>query len=93
MAGAGDPYANRLNIGITLDKSGDSFLCEEITAALTAAVVVLAPELLEVDALEGVELEAICGIIDDPSSAFDSMAESSKLARRVPRRAPKAGPA
>ncbi|KAI3327059.1 hypothetical protein HD806DRAFT_531649 [Xylariaceae sp. AK1471] len=72
MAGAGDPYANRLNIGVTLDATGDGFLCEEITAALTAAVVLLAPELLEADALEGVELEAICGIIDDPSSVFDT---------------------
>ena len=88
MAGAGDPYANRLNIGVTLDASGDGFLCEEITAALTAAVVLLAPELLEVDALEGVELEAICGIIDDPSSIVDNLKESSKASRRAPKAVP-----
>jgi hypothetical protein len=93
MAGAGDPYANRLNIGLTLDKEGDGFLCEEVTAALTAATVLLAPELLEADALEGVELEAICGIIKDPSSIVDNLKETSKVSRRVSRRAPKAVPA
>lgn len=93
MARSGDPYANRLNIGLTLDKIGDGFLCEEITAALTAAVVLLAPELLEVDTLEGVELEAICGIIDDPTSIVDNLKEASKVSRRVSRRAPKAVPA
>jgi hypothetical protein len=93
MAGAGDPYANRLNIGVTLDTSGDGFLCEEITAALTAAVALLAPELLEADALEGVELEAICGIIDNPSSIIDNLKETTKVSRRASRRAPKAVPA
>ncbi|KAH6675112.1 hypothetical protein B0J14DRAFT_637790 [Halenospora varia] len=93
MAGAEDPYANHLNIGVTLDASGDGFLCEEITAALTAAVVLLAPELLEVDALEGVELEAICGVFKSPSSIINNLKESSKVSRQVSRRAPKAVPA
>jgi hypothetical protein len=92
MAGAGDPYANRLNIGITLDKEGDGFLCEDITAALTAATVLLAPELLEADALEGVELETICGIIKDPSSIVENL-KDTKASHRVVRRAPKAVPA
>lgn len=73
MADGGDPYANRLNIGVTLDKIDDGFLCEDITTALTAAVAILAPELLEIDVLEGVELEAICGIIDDPASVVDHL--------------------
>lgn len=84
MAGAGDPYANRLNIGIILDKEEDGFLCEEITEALTAAVVLLAPELLEAEALEGVELEAICGYIKDPSSIIENLKET-KMSRRVVR--------
>ncbi|KAH8645958.1 hypothetical protein BGZ60DRAFT_554916 [Tricladium varicosporioides] len=88
MAGAGNPYANRLNIGVTLDASGDGFLCEEITAALTAAVVVLAPELLEIDSLEGVELEAICGMIKDPSSIIENLKGSSKVSRRAPQSVP-----
>ncbi|RDL32656.1 Uncharacterized protein BP5553_09112 [Venustampulla echinocandica] len=88
MAGAGDPYANRLNIGVTLDASGHGFLCEEITAALTAAVVLLAPELLGVDALEGVELEAVCGIIHDPSSIIDNLKEPLKVSRRAPKAVP-----
>jgi hypothetical protein len=68
MAGEEDAYENRLNIGVTLDEEGDGFSCEEITAALTAATILLAPELLEVDVLEGVELEAICGIVEETSS-------------------------
>jgi hypothetical protein len=73
MASAGDPYANHLNIGVALDKTGDGFLCQEITAALTAAMAILAPELIGADAFEGVELEAVCGIIKDPSSIVDSV--------------------
>ena len=85
MAGAGDPYANRLNIGVTLDKSsnsGPAFLCEDITAALTAAMTIIAPQLLAVDALEGVELEAICGIINDPSSIINNLKDTAKVSRR-----------
>ncbi|KAI0388673.1 hypothetical protein F5Y17DRAFT_470265 [Xylariaceae sp. FL0594] len=58
-----DPYGNRLNIGVTLDKIDDGFSCEDVTAALTAAITVLVPELLEIDAIEGVELEAVCGVL------------------------------
>lgn len=84
MAGSGNPYANRLNIGVTLDKTSDGFLCEEITAVLTAAVAILAPELLEVDALEDVEFEAICGIIDDPLSALDGLQDAAKCLANCP---------
>ncbi|OTA64293.1 hypothetical protein K449DRAFT_421652 [Hypoxylon sp. EC38] len=91
MAGAGSPYANHLNIGVTLDKdkSGvEGFLCEEITKALTAAVARLAPELLGLDVLEGFELEAICGIIDDPMSIIDNLQETVKVSRRAPKAVP-----
>ncbi|KAK9776466.1 putative Class V protein [Seiridium cardinale] len=72
MANGADPYGNRLNIGVQLETIGDGFLCEEAVGALTAVVAVLAPELLEADALEGVELEAICGILKDPQGALTS---------------------
>ncbi|TGJ86907.1 hypothetical protein E0Z10_g1918 [Xylaria hypoxylon] len=80
MADGNNPYANRLNIAVTLDKVDDNFLCEDITAALTAAVALLAPELLEIDALEGVELEAICGIIDDPASIIGNLQDTVRVA-------------
>lgn len=86
MAGGGNPYANHLNIGLTLDKtSGDGFTCEEITAALTAAAMLLAPELVGAEALEGIEIESICGIIEDPSSALDHLTGTgpSMLSRRA----------
>lgn len=94
MAGAGDPYANRLNIGITLDNQEDlaGFLCEEITAGLTAAAVIIAPDLIAADAFEGIELEAICGFIKDPSSIIENL-QGTQTTRRVVRRAPKAVPA
>lgn len=79
MAGEGDPYANRLNIGITLDEKGDGFPCEEIAAGLTAAMILIAPELIGTDALEGVELEAICGVIKDPPSVVDNLKEVSQV--------------
>lgn len=75
MSDGKDPYANRLNIGVTLDKTGDGFECEEIAAAITAAMVILAPELLEADAFEGVELEALCGIIQDPVGSFQQQVQ------------------
>ncbi|KAI0859732.1 hypothetical protein F4860DRAFT_525747 [Xylaria cubensis] len=68
MAGDGGPYTNHLNIGVTLDKIDDGFPCEEVAEAITAALAVLAPELLGADAFEGVELEAICGVLEDPAS-------------------------
>lgn len=40
MAGIGSPYANRLNIGVTLDTISDSIMCEKFAAAVTAAMVV-----------------------------------------------------
>ncbi|KAK3935133.1 hypothetical protein QBC46DRAFT_423628 [Diplogelasinospora grovesii] len=82
MAGASSPYTNRLNIGVKLDNTGDGFLCEEITDALTAAVALLGPELLEADALADVELEAICGFIEDPTSIFGSLHNTVKVAAR-----------
>lgn len=85
MAGAGDPYANHLNIGVTLDSTSDGFSCEEIAEELTAAMVILAPELLEADALEGIELEAICGIIDNPESILDNLKSTAQVSRRGPR--------
>ncbi|KAI0120928.1 hypothetical protein BJ170DRAFT_715060 [Xylariales sp. AK1849] len=72
MASGSDPYANRLNIGIQLEATGDGFLCDEAVGALTAAITILAPEMLEADALEGVELEAICGVLNDPQGALTS---------------------
>lgn len=86
MAGAGDPYKNRLNLGVTLDETSDGFDCHEITAAVTAAMVALAPELLEADALEGVELEAICGFIDDPLSSIVNLTQTAKVPSRLVRR-------
>ncbi|KAI0185817.1 hypothetical protein EV127DRAFT_411837 [Xylaria flabelliformis] len=68
MAGDGGPYTNHLNIGVTLDKIDDGFPCEEVAEAIMAALAVLAPELLGADAFEGVELEAICGVLEDPAS-------------------------
>lgn len=66
MAGAGDPYRSRLNI----------------VKALTAATIALAPELLEVDALEGMDLDALCGIIDNPTSVIDQSTKTSKVGHR-----------
>lgn len=65
------PHANRLNIGVTLDETaGDGFMCEEFTAAITSAIAIPAPELIGIDVLEGVELEAVCSLIVDPVSAI-----------------------
>ncbi|KAI0470526.1 hypothetical protein GGR56DRAFT_678416 [Xylariaceae sp. FL0804] len=74
-----EPYQGHLTIGVTLDATSDGFDCEAIAGTLTAFVAVLAPELLEVDALEGIELEALCGIVDDPTSilATESVTDAS----------------
>ncbi|KAI0405878.1 hypothetical protein F4802DRAFT_596842 [Xylaria palmicola] len=82
MANKGDPYANHLNIGVALDKSAGSFLCEAIIEDLTLAVSILAPELLEQDILAGYELEAICGAINDPLSAIGSLTDTIKVPHR-----------
>ncbi|KAK9776082.1 putative Class V protein [Seiridium cardinale] len=75
MADAKDPYANHLNIGVLLEKTeaSDGFDCEAMVGLLTTAAVVLAPELLPADALEGVEMESICGIINDAQDAFKTL--------------------
>jgi hypothetical protein len=77
-----NPYGQFLSIGLTLDSTSDGFNCEEVVEAITAAMVILAPELVEADALEGVELTALCGIIDNPQSAISNfLAPSAKMAR------------
>ncbi|KAK9412876.1 putative Class V protein [Seiridium unicorne] len=75
MADGKDPYANHLNIGVLLEKTeaSDGFDCEAMVGLLTSAAVVLAPELLPADALEGVEMESICGIINDAQDAFKTL--------------------
>lgn len=67
-----DPYAGHLNIGVTLDKTDDGFDCTVIAGGLTALAAIIAPGLLEADLFEGVELEALCGLIDDPLSALNN---------------------
>lgn len=79
MGDAVNPYRNRLEIAVTLEKTLDGFDCQALVEGLTAAMVVLAPQLLEADALEGVELEAICGIIDDPQSAITNYLGSAEI--------------
>ena len=79
MAGAADPYANHLNIGITLEATSDGFPCEELAEALTAAMVINAPELIGADAFEGVELEAICGSVKDPWGAISGFTDTLKV--------------
>ncbi|KAI1119752.1 hypothetical protein F5Y10DRAFT_291151 [Nemania abortiva] len=74
MAGDGSPYTNHVNIGVTLDATGDGFPCEEVAEAITSALVIIAPELIGADAFEGYELEALCGIIEDPASALGQLA-------------------
>lgn len=71
-----DPYANHLNIGVTLDTSGDGFDCELIVGGLLAFTEIVAPELLEEEALAGIELESICGLTDDTDSAFSKRFDS-----------------
>ena len=73
MADTVDPYANHLNLGVTLDNEGDGFSCEELVAGLTAAAAILAPELLEEGSFEGIELEAMCGAIKDPWGAIGNL--------------------
>ncbi|KAM0811706.1 hypothetical protein AB5N19_12062 [Seiridium cardinale] len=70
-----NPYANHLNIGVLLEKTeaSDGFDCEAMVGLLTTAAVVLAPELLPADALKGVEMESICGIINDAQDAFKTL--------------------
>ncbi|KAI0196348.1 hypothetical protein F4808DRAFT_452731 [Astrocystis sublimbata] len=72
MAGDGDPYANRLNIGVVLDEVEDGFPCKEVAEAITAGLVLLAPELIGEEAFEEMELEALCGVLDDPASITDA---------------------
>ncbi|KAI1205459.1 uncharacterized protein F4807DRAFT_471133 [Annulohypoxylon truncatum] len=80
IAGTKDnPYAGHLNIGVTLDKTGDRFVCAAIAGGLTALAAIIAPELLEEEALEGVELEALCGIVDDPLSAINNSPSGERL--------------
>lgn len=63
------PDANQLTIKVILDeKKGDGFDCEAIAAGLTVLMEVLAPELLEADVLEGIELEALCGELEGITS-------------------------
>lgn len=83
MAGPGDPYANHLNIGITLDTSKDGFSCQEIAEELTAFMIILAPELLPEDALEGFELEALCGLMDNITSIVNTLGAAAHVPRRV----------
>ncbi|KAI0880238.1 uncharacterized protein GGS22DRAFT_193446 [Annulohypoxylon maeteangense] len=74
-----DPYAGHLNIGVTLDKTDNGFDCAAIAGGLTALTALIAPELLEADALEGVELESLCGIVEDPLSALDLSPTGERL--------------
>lgn len=89
-----DPYANHLTVNVVQDHSSDGFDCQEIAAGLTAAMALLAPELLEEDALEGIELEALCGVLEDPGSALSGLTPGSKrvvsrkLMGRLPGRSP-----
>lgn len=41
---------------------------------ITAALVILVPELIEADAFEGIELEAICSVVNDPTSILGNLA-------------------
>lgn len=82
MAGSGDPYANRLNIGVTLDTSKNGFNCYELAEELTANMILIAPELIEEDALEGFELEALCGIFDNITSIINSLGAVAHVPRR-----------
>lgn len=84
-----DPYANHLNIGVTLDTSGDGFDCELIVGGLLAFTEIMAPELLEEEALAGIELESICGVTDDTDSAFGKRIDGEV---RGPRRQMMPGP-
>jgi hypothetical protein len=83
MGNASDPYAYHLNLQVDLGQLGENLLCEEITAALTAAVAILAPELLEADILADVELEAFCGFIRDPTSIIGNLTNLVKIPPRI----------
>jgi hypothetical protein len=83
MGTASDPYAYHINLAVALEPTGDGFTCEEITAALTAMVVILAPELLEADILADVELEAMCGFIRDPLSIIGNLTNTVTIPHRV----------
>ena len=84
VADTGDgPCSNHITISVALDKTGDGFDCEAIVEGLTVLTAALAPELLELEALEGVELESICGQFEEASSAIASMtSEKVKVNRR-----------
>ena len=82
MSNGTDSYHSRLNIGVELEKTDNGFLCELIMEGLTAAVSIIAPELLPADALEGVELEALCGIINDPIGALHNLTKGIRLGQR-----------
>ncbi|KAI1078530.1 hypothetical protein F5B20DRAFT_582157 [Whalleya microplaca] len=72
---ADNAYGNRLNIGVDIEQqdAGAGFDCEAIVELLTTAAIALAPELIPVDVLEGVEVESVCGVIDNIESVVGSL--------------------
>ncbi|KAI0480399.1 hypothetical protein GGR56DRAFT_626001 [Xylariaceae sp. FL0804] len=90
MAGTDDPYANYLNLGLTLDPEPDSsFDCESVVEALTAFAEIFFPELLEIERPAELVLEALCGAEIDLTSAADSLLRRAPPAVSRPRQLPK----
>lgn len=62
-----------MNLGVQTKTDSGGFSCEEAAALIEAVTVVIAPELLKADALEGVELASVCGVVDDIQNAISSV--------------------
>lgn len=62
-----------MNIGVQIKTDSGGFSCEDAAALIEALTLALAPELLEADALEGIELASICGVVDDAQAAMSSV--------------------
>lgn len=84
-----------MNLGVDIKETdSSSFSCQDaatIIGALTAITAVLAPEMLETEALEDMDLMAACGVVGDVQSAISVMT-SLESQKRTAMPSPPAAP-
>lgn len=84
-----------MNLGVDIKQTdSSSFSCEDaatIIGALTAITAVLAPEMLETEALEDMDLMAACGVVGNVQSAISAIT-SLESRKRTAMPSPPASP-